>query len=324
MTFSPTTEATLETLRRSLAARHGLPGDASIPDLQRHLLGKFRVELGTKGLGAILEAYQQERDAVLAFVRDRDLFPVPEAQEMKILRTPSFLEPTIPAGAMMSPPPFRDGVRTSIVYLTLSESLVDEHSRLGIPGMIIHEGIPGHHLQLTHAALHPSVIRRHCDAMELAEGWTTMLEDYMLDVGYMGELADEARFIGKLDIARIGARVGIDLFFMTGESSFLELGVVSPPAEGDAFVRAGSVLQDLTGFVSGRVEAELNWYSIERGYPLSYLAGNHLVHQLKADVEKKAGASGLDVDRQFHRSFLEAGNMPVESLRKVFTHQQLI
>ncbi|MEO1234754.1 MAG: DUF885 family protein, partial [Myxococcota bacterium] len=322
--FLTDNRATLESLRQGLAARHGLSADVAISELQRHLLAKFRVELGTQGLGAILEAYQKERDAVLAFVRKRDLFPVPEGQEMKILRTPTFLEPTIPAGAMMSPPPFREGVRTSIVYLTLSEALVDEHSRLGIPGMIIHEGIPGHHLQLTHAALHDSVIRRHCDAMELAEGWTTMLEDYMLDVGYMGELSDEARFIGKLDIARIGARVGIDLFFMTGEPSFLELGVVSPPTEGDAFARAGHVLREVTGFVPGRVEAELNWYSIERGYPLSYLAGNHLVHQLKADVEKKAGAAGLDVDRRFHRSFLEAGNMPVESLRKVFAHQQLI
>lgn len=322
--FLTENRAVLESLRKSLAARYGLPDEVGISDLQRHLLAKFRVELGPDGLASILEAYRRERDAVLEFIREKDLFPVPDAQEMKILRTPSFLEPTIPAGAMMSPPPFRDGVRTSIVYLTLSEALIDEHTRLGIPGMIIHEGIPGHHLQLTHAALHSSVIRRHCEPMELAEGWTTMLEDYMLDVGYMGDLSDEARFIGKLDIARIGARVGIDLYFMTGEESFLDLGVVSPPSEGSAFARAGHVLREVTGFVPGRVEAELNWYSIERGYPLSYLAGNHLVNRLKADVERRAGASGLGVDRRFHRGFLEAGNMPVEALRKVFAHEGLI
>ena len=36
--------------------------------------------------------------------------------------------------------------------------------------MMIHEGIPGHHLQLTWAAKHPMLIRRVFDAMDLAEG----------------------------------------------------------------------------------------------------------------------------------------------------------
>ena len=40
-------------------------------------------------------------------------------QAMTILATPEFLKPSIPAGAMMPPPPFRDGVRTSVIYLTV-------------------------------------------------------------------------------------------------------------------------------------------------------------------------------------------------------------
>ena len=63
------------------------------------------------------------------------------------------------------------------------------------------------------AALQPSLIRRLFEANEHAEGWTTMLEDYMLDIGLMGELTDEARFGAKLDISRIGAA-----FTHTGES----------------------------------------------------------------------------------------------------------
>ena len=91
--------------------------------------------------------------------------------------------------------------------------------------MMIHEGIPGHHLQLATASTHPSIVRRHFEAMEHAEGWTTMLEDYMLDQGYMGELTDEARFSGKRDISRLGARTAIDLFFMSGNKDFLDLGL---------------------------------------------------------------------------------------------------
>ena len=148
--------------------------------------------------------------------------------------------------------------------------------------------------------------------MDQAEGWTTMLEDYMLDVGYMGELTDEARFVAKRDTNRIGARVAIDLFFMTGERGFLDVGVdVDHTDDGDydrsdPFVAAGRLLRAATGFAPGRVEAELNWYSQERGYPLSYLTGNRLVWELKRDVSKAQAGSlnGLTLDRAFHRASL--------------------
>lgn len=83
--------------------------------------------------------------------------------------------------------------------------------------MMLHEGIPGHHLQFASASSQPSFVRKIFNALEHAEGWTTVLEDYMLDHGLIGvDLVDEVRFIEKREIARLGARVGIDLYFMTG------------------------------------------------------------------------------------------------------------
>ena len=193
--------------------------------------------------------------------------------------------------------------------------------------MMIHEGLPGHHLQLATASMHPSVIRRHVTASDHGEGWTTMLEDYMLDQGYMGDLTDEARFIAKRGISRIGARVAIDLFLMSGDPAHLDVGIddcdLSPE---DPFVAAGNLLEAVTGFVPGRIQGELNWYSIERGYPLTYLAGNTLVWKLKQDlIEANAGKmEGLELDRAFHRVYLESGSMPVTYLRRVFEHEGLL
>ena len=154
--------------------------------------------------------------------------------------------------------------------------------------------------------------------MEHAEGWTTMLEDYMLDIGYAGDLTDEVRFVTKRDISRIAARVAIDLFFMSGERAFLDLGIDAGIDDADEpFVAAGKLLKKVTGFVDARVQAELNWYSRERGYPLSYLTGNHLVWRLKRDFEAAQGGAGTEVDRKFHRAFLESGNMPVSFLRRL-------
>ena len=324
--FLSETNGALEELRGRLVAKYGLAPETTVEELHAFLNARYRVKVAGDDMDAVLDRYRRERGRILAFIEERDLFPVFEDQDMLILRTPRFMEPSIPAGAMVSPAPFRPGTKTSLVYLTLSPELLDEHTELGIPMMMVHEGIPGHHLQLATAATHSSVIRRHMSSMDQAEGWTTMLEDYMLDVGYMGELSDEARFSGKRDISRIGARVAIDLFLMTGDRTFLDVGVPCDTSSDDPFVAAGNLLQAVTGFVTPRVQAELNWYSIERGYPLSYLSGNRLVWALKRDVAaaQKGRLEGMALDREFHRVFLQSGNMPVRFLRRVFEERGLL
>ena len=147
----------------------------------------------------------------------------------------------------------------------------------------------------------------------------------MLDHGYLTEHVEEARFCGKRDIARIAARVAIDLFFMTGDNSFLDIGVDADTSSSDPFIAAGNLLKQVTGFTDSRVQAELNWYSQERGYPLSYLAGNHLVWALKRDMAKTLPhMDTAALDRAFHSAFLEAGNMPVSHLRQVFINKGLV
>lgn len=321
--FVQRTRAEIEQLRERLVARYQLTTGTSVQELQQFLVARHAVKVSDGEFGQVIERYRQVAADIDAFIADRNLFPVPAGQAMNIIQTPEFMAPMIPAGAMMPPAALREGICTSMVYLTLSEELLDEHNELGIPVMMVHEGIPGHHLQLATAAMHSSIVRRTFDANEHAEGWTTMLEDYMLDQGLMGELEDEARFITKLDISRIGARVGIDLYFMTGEKRFLDIGYDLQFDDEDPFANAARLLVAATGFTPGRAQAELNWYSQERGYPLSYLVGNHLVWELKRDYEKAVGdrLPAPQRDTEFHRIYLESGCMPVSMLRDVYAHE---
>lgn len=316
----------IERLRVDLCRKYQLAPDTRVEVLEAFLNQRYAVASPGDDLDVVLDRYQHELAQLTSFVEQSGLFPVFAEQDIRILKTPPFMLPSIPAGAMLPPAPFRSGPPTSQIYLSLSDELLNEHTALSIPGMVIHEAMPGHHLQLARAAQHPSLIRKHFEAMDQAEGWTTMLEDYMLDKGYMPELADEARFIGKRDISRIGARVGIDLFFMTGDRSFLELGVPCDLSSEDPFVAANELLCTVTGFSPARAQAELNWYSQERGYPLCYLTGNHLVWQLKADVaaSQQGKLDGPTLDRRFHEVYLEAGNMPLSFLRRVFAEQHLL
>lgn len=315
---------TIETLRARLVSKYQLDPDTDADALQDFLNRRFAVELEEGELSTVLNVYEREREKILEFIRERDLFPVPADQDMHIMMTPGFLQPVIPAGAMWPPLALREGTRRSMVHLTLKEDELDEHTHLGIGMMMVHEGIPGHHLQFASASLQDSLVRRIFDASEHAEGWTTMLEDYMLDVGYVdADLVDEVRFITKRDISRLVARVGIDLYFMTGDSHYLNVGLDLDFGSDDPFVNAATLLKAATGFTDGRVQSELNWYSTEQGYPLSYLTGNRMVWELKQDI---AGANTrklaeLELDREFHRIYLETGCMPVASLRRVFEYE---
>tara|TARA_B100000809_G_scaffold258190_1_gene300993 strand:+ start:3421 stop:5124 length:1704 start_codon:yes stop_codon:yes gene_type:complete len=321
------TATSIETLRQNLVTKYQLDTDTTPAQLHNFLNKRFTVQLKDGELSSVLDIYSAEKSKILDFIQSSNLFPLPFDQDMKILQTPNFLQSVIPAGAMWPPLALREGTQKSLVYLTLKEDELDEHTHLGIPVMMIHEGIPGHHLQFASAALQPSLIRRIFSACEHAEGWTTMLEDYMLDIGYVADnLVDEVRFIAKREISRLVARVGIDLYFMSGDKQFLNVGLELEFNANDPFENAALLLQTATGFTDGRVQAELNWYSTEQGYPLSYLTGNRMVWQLKSDLQtaNKKQLSQAELDQEFHRIYLQSGCMPVSLLREVYRHEGLL
>jgi hypothetical protein len=319
--FMGKTQVLLNELTVKLCDKYQLPKNTSELELHEYLNEKFAAKIEDGNLSSVLDYYSEQVSSINTFVTDKKLFSVPAQQDMKIMQTPGFLEPVIPAGAMWPPLALREGKKTSLVYLTLKADQLAEHTALGIPVMMIHEGIPGHHLQFATAAQHPSFIRRIFSANEHAEGWTTMLEDYMLDVGYIEDaLVDEVRFIAKREMSRLVARVGIDLYFMTSNKDYLNVGLDLEFNSDDVFVNAAKLLKTATGFTDGRVQAELNWYSTEQSYPLSYLTGNQMVWQLKADIQaaNKKDLNSLALDQAFHDVYLTSGCMPVESLRSVF------
>ena len=327
--FMADTQSLLTSLNKRLCKKYELAAETSDEQLHEFLNEKFAAQIKEGKLDSVLNYYSDQIQSINNFIEQRHLFAIPAQQEIRLLQTPSFLEPVIPAGAMWPPLALRPGKKTSLVYLTLKADQLAEHTELGIPVMMIHEGIPGHHLQFATAAQHPSFIRRIFSANEHAEGWTTMLEDYMLDVGYISEdLVDEVRFIAKREMSRLVARVGIDLYFMTGKREYLNVGLdlgfnSASDYSDDVFENAAKLLKKATGFTDGRVQAELNWYSTEQSYPLSYLTGNRLVWKLKQDIQSanKKDLDALALDQAFHKVYLESGCMPVENLRSVFEHE---
>jgi uncharacterized protein (DUF885 family) len=126
---------TIDELRARLVGKYNLAADTSVADLQQFLTKEYAIAPGENFAGT-LDAYQSERDRVVEFVTEKELFPIFPEQEFRILKTPGFMEPSIPAGAMMPPPAFRSGLKVSTVYLTLKDDRIGDHTRLLIASML--------------------------------------------------------------------------------------------------------------------------------------------------------------------------------------------
>lgn len=315
----------VEILRKRLTPKYNLSKDASIEEVTRVIISKHKLKVEE-----IIPRYKQEQARINAFIEEQNLFVSPPNEKLVIEATPKYLIPVISMGANYEPKAFGEEVKKSIIYLTVTEDHLEDQNTISIINTIIHEGKPGHHLHFANALSNPSIVRKHCEnqAKELLEGWSTLMEEYMIEIGFVKkDIADETQFLAKQELARIGTRVAIDLYFMTGNEKYLdvELGI-EIPKEGDCFKKASYLLSKTTSFSEARCQGEVNWYSQLPGYPLSYLAGNYLVKKLKEDMKNymKGRLEGSNLDRVFHKTLLTAGLMPVTFLRRVFENERLI
>src|SRR5260370_30662526 len=65
-------------------------------------------------------------------------------------------------------------------------SYLDEYNRHMLEILAIHEGYPGHSVQLQYGNRNPSLIRRVFQSGVYVEGWAVYTEQMMLDQGYGG------------------------------------------------------------------------------------------------------------------------------------------
>lgn len=287
---------------------------------------KFVKEKYSVPISDVVSLYEKEQRRVSKYLSENDLFVFPKSDRLQVLKTPDYLVPTIPVGAMFPPAAFEDGIKVSLVYVTIDEGRSKDQNSLMITNTMIHEGIPGHHLQLAMAGENESVVRKLAEYNVHAEGWTTYLEQFMTDNGFISkDIKEEYELIALADFSRLGVRVAIDLFFMTGDENYINV-ISDFEIKGESmFDKAKCLLQRATGFTDARCEGELNWYSKERGYPMCYLLGNIMTNNLKNEIIKSnPNLSFREASKLFHKTYLEEGVMPHGFLREVLINKGLI
>jgi len=181
---------------------------------------------------------------------------------------------------------------------------------------VYHEGVPGHHLQISQTLLRADTLNRWqrllCWCSGHGEGWALYAERLMDDLGY---LADPGDRLGMLDGQALrAARVIVDI----GMHLELEIPRDNPfgfhpgerwtPELGWEFMRAHCRVPD------ENLRFELNRYLGWPGQAPSYKVGERIWLQAREDAMARKGA---DFDlREFHRQALDLGALGLDPLRK--------
>ncbi len=138
------------------------------------------------------EAYVAEMDRAKRFVIERRIAPLPPGERLEILDTPVFERGMLPYAAYQAPAPF-DADPSGVFYVTpidIRRSKTEQAAQLGahcapaLPIVALHEGYPGHHLQLSHANRAATRLRRIVHSDVFAEGWALYCEELMWEQGY--------------------------------------------------------------------------------------------------------------------------------------------
>jgi uncharacterized protein (DUF885 family) len=181
---------------------------------------------------------------------------------------------------------------------------------------VFHEGVPGHHLQISQALLRADSLNRWqrllCWSSGHGEGWALYAERLVDELGYLGDPGDR---LGMLDGQALrAARVIVDI----GMHLELEIPRDNPfgfhpgerwtPELGWEFLRAHTRMQeDVLRFEWKRY---LGW----PGQAPSYKVGERIWLQARDEAKARKG-SDFDL-KAFHRDALNLGSLGLDPLRK--------
>lgn len=254
--------------------------------------------------GGLIEFYRKEMENARRFTMEQNLATIPEGEELEVIDTPVFERPTIPYAAYMPPAPFEKEQKGLFYVTPVDESLPPEkqeeqlsgHSVYKVPITALHEGYPGHHLQLVRSNRVPSKVRKMFSTSVFAEGWALYCEELMYDLGYYTD--PRVRLMQLKDQLWRAARVIID---------------VSLHTRGMTFEEALDFLVEMVGLERVNALSEVKRYCATPTQPMSYVLGKLEIMKLRDDYQRMMGER-FDL-KGFHDLLLSFGTIPVALVR---------
>jgi uncharacterized protein (DUF885 family) len=139
-----------------------------------------------------ITAQMNQRVARLkSFISAKDILRLPEPDHCKVVEMPEFKRGNSTAYMEASPPLDPNGTGQLAVSPPPADwdqkkinSFLEEYNNHLLDVLTIHEGYPGHSVQLEYMNRVPSLIRKALQSGVYIEGWAVYTEQMMLDQGY--------------------------------------------------------------------------------------------------------------------------------------------
>jgi uncharacterized protein (DUF885 family) len=247
-----------------------------------------------EGKQAMLAQYQAILDEVNKGLGSA--FDIRPKLGVKVEQVPPSSEATAP-GAYYMPGAF-DGTRPGVFYANMRNP--GDTPKFAMRTLAYHEGIPGHHFQVTIAQEMEGVpfFRRVLPFTAYQEGWALYAERLAYEMGFekepldnLGRLRDE-----MMRATRLVVDSGIHYKHWTREQAI-------------------TYMMDNTGMAEGDVTAEVERYFVAPGQALAYKVGMLKILVLREHAKQELGAK-FDL-KQFHNEVLSHGALPLSVLERV-------
>jgi uncharacterized protein (DUF885 family) len=190
-----------------------------------------------------------------------------------------------------------DGSRPAIYFINLKD--VGDWPKYSLPTLSYHEGVPGHHLQISIAQESKGIptLRKLGFFSAYSEGWAL----------YAEQLADELGVYRDDPLGRAGF---LQSFLFRAARLVVDTGL---HAKRWSREQATDYMVATTGFARPRSQREVERYCTQIGQACSYKVGHTAWTRARADAQKTLGPK-FDL-KQFHE-VLKEGAMPLSILER--------
>jgi hypothetical protein len=295
-----------DAFERMLHAVHGVPYTADEvfshgSELAEHLLAQLGsswradVEALKKehpSVQTLLETYATEALRARRFVEEHRLVEIPPGEAFVVRPTAPFLRATMPLGHFDQTPQFSPTDNLGVLYITPVDpqlpairqaELLEAHCFTAVRAICLHETVPGHHLQLWHAKVRATPVRRQFPSPLFTEGWGLYCEELMEEAGYYDS---PALHLWRLKNAMWRAvRLMVD---------------VGLHCRGLSLEDAARPLIELGGLEPNTARGEALRYTSSPTQPSSYVLGRDRIMELRRRASRQPGFQLAD----FHHNLL--------------------
>jgi uncharacterized protein (DUF885 family) len=221
-------------------------------------------------------------------------FSNPPNAPLEIRRVAPEIQDGAPNGYYFRAP--LDGSRAAIYWINLKS--VQDWPKYTLPSLTYHEGVPGHHLQISTAQRAPThTLRKIAFFNAYLEGWALYAEQLADELGGYASPVERAGYLQSFlfRAARLVVDTGIHTKRWTHD-------------------QATRYLVDTVGFAPGRSQREVERYCVSPGQACSYKIG-HAAWLRARDTARRIAGDRFDL-KHFH-DVLEAGAMPLSMLERI-------